>query len=722
MQSGRVLVLEPDEQLGSTILSALHEAAPDAQVEVASSLEDAQRIVADVRPDLFVLDLDAAPELGQDFLYDLRTSHPNARAIILTAAHLPTQREQVAGLGAIHFLEKPFPRENFVELVEALLRPAAADTEKFRGTLSDLHIADIIQLKCMSGANTALEFTSPRGEKARVYFENGQVRHATAPGKEGLAAFNEIVTWKGGTISEVSDAPPATRTITQNWQVVLMEAARESDERTAASAESSARPRPASSRRILVIDDSLMLLRFVEEILAEANYQVMTAANGADGLQHAKEADGPDLILLDYVLPDMKGDQVSRSLLEDPATAQIPVIYMSGFGADLRPDRIANANVIGFLNKPFTSDLLIKTVESHMPKSPGEGEPSQPESVPPTPSEAVDQTEPAPVFQEQAASEPTPATTPEPTEDWWSPPPAAPDSPQPEPATTPEVPAVPAEPTPAIADLPKQILTSEAFFCGDTNFFSLHWAFQTITKEKLTGSLRAFWENAPVELLARDGQILLATTRDPELYCPEAPVTLVNVDAERVAAARNQQTETGCPLFLTLAREELILHDPAIQLVQHYGQKLFARLWTAQRVRFMFEQSTDLPTFANDVSPEPDVDHWALGCLRFIQFQDLGSLVNYDPASIPAYTRDGFERVQNLKLTVAEAQFASQFNGVRSIAQIAKNLRLDLKFARLTLFRFLALEIVECWPPSTAPKPESKSIFQRFSRSIGVGE
>ena len=191
----------------------------------------------------------------------------------------------------------------------------------------------------------------------------------------------------------------------------------------------------------------------------------------------------------------------------------------------------------------------------------------------------------------------------------------------------------------------------------------------------------------------------------------EAPITLANVEDQKVADARARQAETGCPLFLTLAREELILRETAVQLVQHYGQKLFAQLWTGQRVRFMFEQSTELPPYASEVSPEPDVDHWALGSLRFIQFQELGEHANFDPALIPAYTKNGFDRVQNLKLTVAEAQFASQFNGVRSIQQIAKNLRLDLKFARLTLFRFLALEIVECWPPNAAPKPESKGIF-----------
>ena len=79
-----------------------------------------------------------------------------------------------------------------------------------------------------------------------------------------------------------------------------------------------------------------------------------------------------------------------------------------------------------------------------------------------------------------------------------------------------------------------------------------------------------------------------------------------------------------------------------------------------------------------------------------------------DASSIPAYTRDGYDRVQQLRLTVAEAQFASQFNGSRSIAQITKNLRLDIKFARLTLFRFLALEIVECWPAQLTQKPEPR--------------
>jgi DNA-binding response OmpR family regulator len=749
-KEGRVLVLEPDEQLASAILSAVHEAAPAAQVDMAHSLQEAQDLVLGAKPDLFVLDIDATYDLGQEFLYDLRTSHPNARAIVLTAAHLPAEREKATGLGAIHFLEKPFPHRDFVELAEALLRtPGETDTEKFRGTLSDLHIADIIQLKCMSGATSGVEFTGPRGGKARVFFEKGQVRHATAPGKEGIAAFNEIVSWKGGTISEVSGAEPAPRTIDQDWQFLLMEAVQKSDERAATTGSGDLRRKDSAKQKVLVIDDSLMLLSFVEEVLKEANYEVCTVSTAQAGLDAGK-ADRPDLILLDYILPDMKGDEVTRRLLDDAVTADIPVVYMSGFGADLKREGGNSANVIGFLNKPFTSDLLVEIVEKHMPKTPGEPEPMKAETKPeiaaeaePAPSELQKpESQPAPLFEEgPPPPEPAPAEIHSPETPSQETPvtgvtlPASQESP----ATDVTLPAsqeswtdlrrpswseaAAVAPVSAVdVAVPDESVTGGPFFCGDTSFFSLNRTLQTIAKQKLTGWLRLFWQNDAVELLARNGQIVLATTRDAQLYCPDAPITLANVDAERIAAARAEQGASGCPLFLTLAQEGLILREPAVQLVQHYGQKLFAQLWSAPRVRFLFERNPDFPAYANDLASEPDVDHWALASLRFIQFQDLGERGNFEAASIPAYTKDGFERAQNLKLTVAEAQFASQFNGARSIQQIAKNLRLDLKFARLTLFRFLALEIVECWPASAAARPESKGILQRLTRSIGMGE
>lgn len=771
----QVLILAPDAKLSAEIVSALTEAKPGTSGAIATSVEEAQQLVIDQKPELFVLDVDDNYDPAQEFIYDLRTSHPDARAIILTGSHFTAQRDQVAGLGAIHFLEKPFPRSDFIALAEALLTPASGgEAERFQGTLSDLHIADIIQLKCISGATSMLEFTGPHGEKAHVYFENGQVRHAAAPGKEGRAAFDEIVDWKGGLISEVPVPEQPPRTIDLDWQVLLMDAVRKIDE-TRPAESAAADDSHATRHKVLVIDDSVMLLSFVKEILTEQHYHVATAATAEEGLRESHAS--PDLILLDYVLPDMKGDEFCRHLVADPITSKVPVVYMSGFGTDLQLDPSELPNVIGSLSKPFTSESLISAMETYLgpqkastesassleapvsePPKPAEDEQtvSTGQPVPETVSlgetvgEPIEHPSPEPTaatFKEVRppfipafettplaipsgpirAIEPLPAFTPAPaaepireslgnSEDFSAPaselpppPIAAPTPPEARsiweaPATW-EAPPASEWARPSEAPLPEE---TRAYFCGDSSFFSLHWALQTIGREKLTGILRAFWTRDSIELLARDGRVVLVTTRNPQLYCEEAPVTLLNIAPERIEAARAQQAENGCPPFISLAQEGLILREPGMQLVQHYGQKLFAQLWPVERVRFVFEQQ-QLPSYADELSAaEKNVDQWALSTLRFVQYQELGKSAALEPTCIPAYTRDGYDRIQQLRLTDAEAQFASQFNGVRSIAQISKNLRLDIKFARLSLFRFLALEIVDCWPAQLGQKTETR--------------
>ena len=453
-----------------------------------------------------------------------------------------------------------------------------------------------------------------------------------------------------------------------------------------------------------------MLLNFVREILEEANYEVITAATGDEGLQVIREQK-PDFVILDYILPDLKGDEVSRQLAQDEKTAQIPVLYMSGFASEIQDEESQSSNVVGFLGKPFTADLLLNAVNECLPQISDESVAMEEGT---TKSEAAISSEFASVIGPEVESPEAVASS----SPIWGETAVTPahsefgDSAFTPPQATDYNPPSTFEPSSG----------KEVFFAGDTNFFSLTWALRTINAERLTGVLRCFWPKQDVELFAREGKILLVTTRDADVYCSEAPITLVNVAADRVEEARTQQSQTGCPLFLALAREDLILRDAALQLVQHYGQKLFAQLWTAPRVRLLFEQTTEIPEFANEVPPEEDIEHWTLAALRFVQYQDAIDKLSYDPSWIPAYTRDGFERVQKLRLTVAEAQFASQFNGSRSLAQIARNLRLDLKLARLTLFRFCAMEIVEAWPPTTPETVEHGSILKRLRRKFGLSE
>src|SRR5438445_5002105 len=309
-------------------------------------------------------------------------------------------------------------------------------------------------------------------------------------------------------------------------------------------------------------------------------------------------------------------------------------------------------------------------------------------------------------MRDEAVPEPEPAPSAESvqSEDWWNATASAPDWDQPA-----------AEHAPAEVIPRKEPGTADVYFCGHTSLFPLSRALRAIAQERLTGLLRSFWEQEPIELLARDGEIVFVTTRDPDLYCSDTPPTLADVDPVLVDRARNQQKETGTPFFLALAREESIALDAATELMRHYRQKLFSELWTAPRAWIMFEKNADLLSDVADIPGEPNVRDWALETLRLIQNPDQPA--SFDPTSIPAYTKDGFERVQRLKLTADEAQFASQFNGARSVQQIAKNLSLDLKSAQQLLFRLLAPELVECWPSSTEAKPERPTFLQRIRRS-----
>ena len=131
---------------------------------------------------------------------------------------------------------------------------------------------------------------------------------------------------------------------------------------------------------------------------------------------------------------------------------------------------------------------------------------------------------------------------------------------------------------------PKQPGTADVYFCGHTNLFPLNRALRAISQERLTGVLRSFWEQEPIELLARDGEIVLLTTRDANLYCSDTPAILADIDVVNVDRARAQQRENGTPFFLTLAREESVALDAATDLMREHGQKLFSQLWTAPRV------------------------------------------------------------------------------------------------------------------------------------------
>lgn len=82
------------------------------------------------------------------------------------------------------------------------------------------------------------------------------------------------------------------------------------------------------AERILVVDDDLDTLRLVGLMLQRQGYEIIAASNGTQGLEKAF-AEKPDLILLDVMMPDMDGYEVTRRLRKNPATSTTPILMFT---------------------------------------------------------------------------------------------------------------------------------------------------------------------------------------------------------------------------------------------------------------------------------------------------------------------------------------------------------------------------------------------------------
>jgi two-component system sensor histidine kinase/response regulator len=113
-----------------------------------------------------------------------------------------------------------------------------------------------------------------------------------------------------------------------------------------------------SKATVLVVDDDAAIIDVIRAALEDEGYGVLAAVNGA-ALQIAHDR-RPDLILLDIMMPDMDGVEVSRRLRANPATASIPIVVMS---AHSRMRAIGDTMAVDDrLPKPFELGDLYATV------------------------------------------------------------------------------------------------------------------------------------------------------------------------------------------------------------------------------------------------------------------------------------------------------------------------------------------------------------------------
>jgi two-component system, OmpR family, phosphate regulon response regulator PhoB len=118
-----------------------------------------------------------------------------------------------------------------------------------------------------------------------------------------------------------------------------------------------------SGRKILIIEDETDVADLLTLNLRKAGYKVATAADGAAGLQKARD-DRPDFIILDLMLPKMSGLEVCRILKGDTATAQLPILMLTAKAEEI--DRIVGLEfgADDYVTKPFSPREIVLRIRA----------------------------------------------------------------------------------------------------------------------------------------------------------------------------------------------------------------------------------------------------------------------------------------------------------------------------------------------------------------------
>lgn len=233
----RVLFVDDDVRFLETVrelMSVMSEG--HWEVLAAESASRAFALMHEQTVDLVVIDVQMSVMDGIQMLSLLNRGHPNVQKVVLTGHASEKYRAACLSNGAELFLEKPTNPAGWQNLYAVLnelvkFRPE----EGFRGVLRRVGLQDVIQMECLARSSSVLEISHAR-VAGKIYIETGQIVHAQAGNATGEEAFARLMALSGGQFNLRPFSEPPARTLSGQWEFLLMEAARKSDEAREAAA------------------------------------------------------------------------------------------------------------------------------------------------------------------------------------------------------------------------------------------------------------------------------------------------------------------------------------------------------------------------------------------------------------------------------------------------------------------------------------------------------
>jgi CheY-like chemotaxis protein len=508
----------------------------------------------------------------------------------------------------------------------------------------------------------------------------------------------------------------------------------------------------SSAQKILVADDSLTIRKLVESVLCQEGYEVLIAVTGEECLALAA-AQKPNLILLDYILPDKQGTEICRALINSPDTWEIPVLMMSSNGNAIRQLYQDLNNVADYLTKPFAPSVLTAVVGHLLQKEKPAPvvELSAVESAPPQSAAAVEPAMPK-EFMDKVSRlldlmETKPAGTPQPAAE-------APDAngSRPEAAPKPR----PRRSRKAVATVPmadallrkfrlaaqkhlrsrvrqipdwesaREDQAPEDFFLSrllskdvlsdlsadlvratgmpaeaagalrcPVGLVPLDVVLRHLNSTRATGELRIEIKDEAVLACLDAGEVVFLTTNHPRNYCAGAACDFQSLPHVAIGEAVKAQEEQSLPFFITLNHAGQLPAGARLEeLLAVQGEKCLVRAFKSPDATITFFPLSKLPAMVRAARLDISLDQLLLACYRTVDdwFTLERSFPELEAAFVP--TPEMEERLLGLKLAPEEKSMMQAVRSGQTIRELSEATRLKSFEVCRILFRFVKLGLV----------------------------
>jgi len=226
----QVLIVDDEEDILWSLQNNLCNDSLKVDILSASSGEQALEILNKSKQiDLVITDIKMPGISGLDLLIEIKNRYPYTSVIVMTAFPSNEYKREAILKGSLHFLEKPFDINELREMVTLALK----EDNMFKGTVAGVGLTDVIQIKALSGVNSALR-VKEGNHQGIIYFESGRIVHAICDDLEGEEAFYQIMEFNGGLLDSINVTEMPAHTIEIPVEALLMEGVRRMDEKSAA--------------------------------------------------------------------------------------------------------------------------------------------------------------------------------------------------------------------------------------------------------------------------------------------------------------------------------------------------------------------------------------------------------------------------------------------------------------------------------------------------------